>query len=411
MLPVLPPRCLISAIPIDQDPDDSDDYFKKIFRPTKQLRSLKRIRPLFGFNERLQKNIDTQCTLDDLKGQLQLAMQVEFYTIPAYLTALYSIADGCNQQIYDTIRDVVMQEMMHLAQATNLLISVGGDPVINSASFAPVYPNLGLPGGVLPALYVTLEKLSLRHVYQVFMGIEVPAETYVGGDEGRYAENTIGEFYEEVTDCIKTLPGTIFDPLSVNDQVEWPWNGTSYIGHLLKVDSKVKALAAIKQITVQGEGADPNIPNATLSGDYAHFYRYEEVVCQKSLVYSEEDNTYSYTGNPIPFDAQGVWPMRDDPSLFSMKPNTNCYTEAVAFNRAYHSFLRKLQETFTPCRGGTDCSDHDPQKLLMDSVEIMESLQVHAKKLMWIDYDPDNPGDMRTCGPAWDYIDTTCKAN
>jgi hypothetical protein len=305
-----------------------------------------------------------------------------------------------------------MQEMMHLAQAANLLISIGGDPVIDSASFAPVYPHLGLPGGVLPALYVTLEKLSLRHVYQVFMGIEVPAETYVGDDEGRYAENTIGEFYEEVANCIKSLPDTIFDPLSVDDQVGWPWDGSSYIGHLLKIDSRLKALAAIEQITVQGEGADPFNPNATLSGEYAHFYRYEEVVCQKSLVYSEEDNSYSYTGNPIPFDPQGVWPMRDNPSLFSMKPNTNCYTEAVAFNRVYHSFLRKLQETFTPCRGGTDCiDDHDPQKLLMDSVEIMEALQVHAKKLMWIDYDPDNPGDMRTCGPAWDYIDTTCKAD
>ena len=104
-----------------------------------------------------------------------------------------------------------MQEMMHVAQAANILLSIGGKPVIDDASFAPTYPHLGLLGGILLNLYVELEKLSLEHVYKVFMGIEVPAETWVGGDEPQYAENTIGEFYNEVKSCIDFLPDTIFD--------------------------------------------------------------------------------------------------------------------------------------------------------------------------------------------------------
>ena len=86
--------------------------------------------------------------MDELKDQLQLAMQLEFYTVPTYLTTLYSIVDGCNIEIYNTIREIVMQEMMHFAQAANLLISIGGTPVIDSPDFAPRYSPCGLLGSV-----------------------------------------------------------------------------------------------------------------------------------------------------------------------------------------------------------------------------------------------------------------------
>ena len=42
---------------------------------------------------------------------------LEFATIPPYLTAMYSIKAGENRQVYDVIRSVVMQEMLHMAQA------------------------------------------------------------------------------------------------------------------------------------------------------------------------------------------------------------------------------------------------------------------------------------------------------
>ena len=109
------------------------------------------------------------------------------------------------------------------------------------------------------------------------------------------------------------------------------------------------------------------------------------------------DNSYFVCRRSYPFDPQGVWSMSDNPNSSNIIANTNCYTQALAFYHVYRSFLSKLDEVFTPC-DGTECTD--PQQLLMESVEIMEALQVHAKKLMWVKYDSDNPDDICTCCPV-----------
>ena len=98
-----------------------------------------------------------RCTVGDLQDCLQDAVQIEFATIPPYLTALYSIKDGYNQEAYSLIRGIVMQEMLHMVQAANLLIAVGGRPRIYGAKITPKYPITGLPGGTLPQLQVSLK--------------------------------------------------------------------------------------------------------------------------------------------------------------------------------------------------------------------------------------------------------------
>ena len=143
-----------------------------------------------------------ECTVDSLKQGLQTAINLEFSTIPPYLTALYSIKDGYNRFVYDTIRSVVMQEMLHVAQAANLLISIGGRPLIDDLSVAISYPADELPGGVLPGLTVTLRKATPKHIADVFMMIEFPDEII---DESAFHESpidmdarTIGQFYSLV---------------------------------------------------------------------------------------------------------------------------------------------------------------------------------------------------------------------
>ena len=58
--------------------------------------------------------MDNNCTLDSLKLQLQQAVELEFATIPLYMTTLYSIAPGCNTEAYGLIRSVLIQEMLEL---------------------------------------------------------------------------------------------------------------------------------------------------------------------------------------------------------------------------------------------------------------------------------------------------------
>jgi hypothetical protein len=62
-------------------------------------------------------------------------------SLPAYLTTLYSIPHGCNVEIYNLIRLIVMQEMFHFALVGNILIALGEVPEIDSPNFAPSYPG------------------------------------------------------------------------------------------------------------------------------------------------------------------------------------------------------------------------------------------------------------------------------
>ena len=325
------------------------------------------------------------CSVENLREQLQLAMQLEFSTLPLHLTSLYSIMEDCNTEAYQLMRNIAMQEMLHFAQAANMLIAVGGNVRIDYPDVVPSYPTVGLPGGVLPSLDVSLKKFELFHVYSNFMGVETPALTYVARPEPEYTLNTIGQFYKEIQLCMKTLGDGIYDPSSVNIQVEWPWNESEDIGQLYKVTDFTSAEQAINQIVEQGEGASPFNPNDTITDQYAHFYRFEEIVCQRKLTLSESG--YAYDGDPIPYNPQGVWPMRDNPRKEFIVPGTECHTQAKAFHQVYRNFLRVMQKTFSG----------SPDKIT-EAVELMEALQVHAKKTMWTPYDKTH-----TCGPVWDY--------
>ena len=53
-------------------------------------------------------------TLPQLQAHLQTALELELTTIPAYLFTLYSIPDGSNLAASELIRQVVVEEMLHL---------------------------------------------------------------------------------------------------------------------------------------------------------------------------------------------------------------------------------------------------------------------------------------------------------
>jgi peroxiredoxin len=398
-----PPRCKKSLIAYSDNPENDETYFHRIIHDEflKLAESNNIIRPLFGFLGMIveddlsvpsvirylqQHSIHPTCTLDKLKDQLQIATELEFTTLPLYLTALYSIVQDCNVEAYELIRTIIMQEMLHYAQAANILISVGGKVVLDTPETAPKFPRKGLPGGVLPHLFLTLKKFTLEHVYYTFMGIETPAISF-GTDSkfyARYILHTIGQFYMEISTCLSHLGDDIFQG-NVKRQLKWPWKVEEAVGKLYIVTDLTSAKKAIRQIIDQGEGAGPLHPETGIPGQFAHFYKFEEIVCQRRLEKSKHG--YSYTGSPIPYNPKGVWPMRDNPTKMGVKVNKNCTTEARAFHQVYRNFLRVLQEAV----------DGYPEKIY-DSVALMESLQLHAKKAIWTEYD-----EIHTCGPIWDY--------
>ena len=331
-------------------------------------------------------------TLDNLKVQQQIAIELEWATIPTYATPLYSNGEGCNHEVYELIRSIIMQEMLHMVQSANILIALNGSPVIDSEHVAPKFPG-NLPGYVLPGLNVTLERLSIRHVHDVLMTIEVPAE-FLATDppiNDTYAY-TIGRFYGEIEDCINELnnKGEISFDTSTDRQVKWPWTPSAQQGDVILIDSVEKAIQGIQLIVSQGEGTDGVNPFDNANNSLSHFFKFEEIVCQRRLKPINETH-YSYSGSPIPLNESGVWNMRNNPNT-TIPPHSNCYTNAKNFHHTYRAFLRKLQRVFN---GYPD--------EVMDSVKLMESLLIHAKSLMWTKYNPADPDDNTTCGPVWDY--------
>ena len=392
-LEVLPSRCTACH---DNSEEVTDSYYQNLYTRRRDLTRSGSIRPLFkyGVLSKIKKAINSECTVETIKQRLQSAIDVEFATVPVYLTSMYSIIQGQNVEIYKRIRSVVIQEMQHMIQAANILIAIGGKPIIDSKDHVPSYPG-PLPWGVLPNLKVTLEKLSRQHVYEVLMGIEVPHNISLDSDNPEIFNDTIGQFYKEVQECIEDLKDRdIFNQSLAEKQMEWPWDAPS-VGTVRIVKDHTTAIEAIQNVMDQGEGAsplDPSMGSSAIEPPFlAHFYNFEEIVCQKHLVLNEKGR-FCYNGDPIPFDPAGVWPMQPNPGKDKIPPDTNCYTAARNFHGAYRALLKKLQEVFD---GNT--------KGMKDSIALMYTLAVHGHKVMQVNIQDRQKDRNETCGPVWDY--------
>src|SRR5687767_15842532 len=85
-----------------------------------------------------------------IKQALQSAIELEYVTLPIYLSAMFSL-EVQNYVAYNTIRSVAMEEMVHMAIACNMLAALGGSPRIKTIQIR--YPVHGLPGGAEPDLH------------------------------------------------------------------------------------------------------------------------------------------------------------------------------------------------------------------------------------------------------------------
>src|SRR5215831_17355327 len=110
-------------------------------------------------------------TVEQLHTYLYAAMQLEHATLPPYLTALYSIHPGSNPDARHVIRTVVVEEMLHLTLAANIMNAVGGTPDLTGADFVPKYPAC-LPDGETD-FQVSRQAFS-RECVKTFLDIERP---------------------------------------------------------------------------------------------------------------------------------------------------------------------------------------------------------------------------------------------
>ncbi len=338
-------------------------------------------------------------TVAGVQAALQNAVELEHATIPVYLYALYSLntstVDGkppTNGLIAEIIQSVVVEEMLHMTLASNVLNALGGSPQIDKPDFIPRYPG-PLPGGVESELTVHLAPFSADQL-TTFLTIEAPEHPLpIQAALAADAPLTIGMFYGKIMAAIEQLgDGAFVNPPPNQVPPDIMWGSVA-------VSNVETALQALSTIVQQGEGTTTSPEESGGSGDgfggeYAHYYRYMQIQKGHLLVGTGTPPVYSYTGEAVPFDssASGVYPVPSDPSA-----STYSGAQAFAnnnFNYTYTSLLTALHAFFN----GEATGDQFNRAL-----GLMMSLKSQAKAMMAgipdlgvytgpsFEYQPNNP--------------------
>jgi hypothetical protein len=263
---------------------------------------------------------------DDLRAALQNAIRLEHSTIPPYLTALYTLSGTSDSAEYarSEIRDVVVEEMLHMGLVCNILNAIGGHPMIDDPDFIPTYPT-GLPMGVAGGLQVHLKRYSKAVVEDTFMKIEqpqpgdeitIPVETPIVAAAAAQPI-TIGQFYAGIRARIDGH-SELFEHGDATRQVSGNFldqNGDPDAADIVVTDV-TSALSAIDTIVEQGEGTSKSPLDQ--QREVAHFYSFQQFSKGMRIVHNAASRfTVSFDPRqPITIDDDAdVIQMVDDPPL------------------------------------------------------------------------------------------------
>lgn len=311
----------------------------------------------------------------ELRKYLQNAIELEHATIPVYLTGLFSIKPGTNKEVSNIIRSVVVEEMLHMSIACNVLNAIGGHPEINKPDFVPTFPG-PLPMGVGEdrGLIATLAPLSKQQIFDVYMAIEEPEEKLHGQPDAQNTDedddySTIGEFYDAIISKITDLGEDIFTGKPGLQMVANKWFSEDELWAIKDVDTATRGLNLIIE---QGEGShcSPLDPEKQM----AHYYRFAEIYYGNKLVKdTSAASGWSFSGDPVPFDEGVVFDLISDPKATRYPEGTAARRYADQTNYTYSSLLNNLHQTFNGHPGKID-----------EAMGLMYELRLSVQKMVTI---------------------------
>jgi hypothetical protein len=266
-------------------------------------------------------------TPESLCDHLRTAVQIEFSTIPVYLTALWSMDENSNKEVQSLIRSVVMEEMLHMCLAANVFHAVRdnatertgitGDHASRAHDFhvlpimtdAPHYP-----GPLVHSAGLELRLTSFGpEAIEMFCAIEHPAAHGAPAEPGEY--HTIGQFYAAIDDGLHRLGPELFHH-GTHPECQIAPDRAYYGGggEPVAVDSMATAEAALREIVEQGEGHGGSpweqFGSAGSRRELAHFFRFDEI--RQGRQYRAGDEAEHPTGPFIPVDFDAVRPIAPD---------------------------------------------------------------------------------------------------
>ena len=281
-----------------------------------------------------------------LRKCLQLAVQIEFSTIPPYLYAYWCVQDPADE-LADALLGIAWQEMLHMGLACNMLTAIGGKPDIKGT--VPTYPVKGLPGKVLEELRIELKGVSLRDededdALRLFMKIEKPRKPLAVMSSDR----TIGEFYRDIRAAFENIYRNKPNLSGGGRQVTCRIGGDE----LFAVTRLQDALKAIDIITEQGEGTAKRPTGTQDPADLAHYYRFGEYWHgrrMRKLPQPVDGKEWDFGGDKI--KRAPLYQLQAVPAGgWGTAPGTAIRKALDACNDAFTEMVLELQEDWTPSR-------------------------------------------------------------
>jgi len=215
----------------------------------------------------------TRWTLNDIHDHLDYAVNLEIWTIPYYLTVMYSIKDP-SEPVFRLIQSVVYQEMLHAELAANVYNAFQPDEPVTIGPFqytkAGGVPHLDFKLDQAAAAKYGEPDASLGGLDLVRLGtmclIELPEAHPPHLDPDREDYATIGDFYTALRFGMRQHASAV---RGNRNQVDYFKNFYANLtGSTVTEDGAAglaQALEMIDVITEQGEGrtkADEDIPLA-----------------------------------------------------------------------------------------------------------------------------------------------------
>ncbi|MBB5020468.1 hypothetical protein HNQ59_003788 [Chitinivorax tropicus] len=301
----------------------------------------------------------------ELYRRLQVALAIELSTIPVYMTSLISIKPGRNRVAANIIRSVMMEEMLHLSLAGNLLSAIGGR-VQFDADTLPAFPLLlkfDGKGFKDREFEVDLGPFSEKNI-AIFTEIELPD----GWRERRMLPMavpeldvpgyTIGAFYDAILQSLTALctahgQAAVFTGNPAH-QLNWNfyWAGG---GRPVIITDLASAKEAIEIIVTQGEGArhsmyDDDHHYFGQPESIAHFFRFREI--QFGRHYQRGDNPRQPpTGEPFEVDYNEAYPIKVNAKATDYAGDPAMARLNNTFNSLYSLMLYQIAEALNGATG------------------------------------------------------------
>uniref|UniRef100_UPI003F49460E ferritin-like domain-containing protein n=1 Tax=Cupriavidus yeoncheonensis TaxID=1462994 RepID=UPI003F49460E len=337
--------------------------------------------------------------LEALRRFLQAALKLEHATLPPYMTALYSLGAGVPWEVIEVYRSVLVEEMLHMVLAANVLNAIGGKPVTYGQDFMPDYPAR-LPYDV-DNIEVSLLGFSHAAVAQG-LAIERPKRVdparlrqlahltatrglvnAAGAGTSAVPEvppgMTIGEFYHFIEGKLRAVVARYGPPRVFTGNVAHQIGPDIYYyegaGNVVPVHDLDSAIEAMEVIRDQGEGASHGIwtGDRKMFHDFpevAHYFRFNQLALGR--LYVEGDTVASGpTGPTLEVPWEHASHIVANAKVSQYPAGSEVRAHADAFNRAYCSLLRSIDRAF-----------NGQPNLLLGAVPHMLAIKDLAARLM-----------------------------